>query len=496
MADDVPMRILYIDIDTLRPDHLGCYGYHRNTSPNIDRIAAEGVRFDNYYCSDAPCLPSRNALTSGRFGIHTGVVNHGGLCADPRPEGTHRAFRSTYGTTTLPARLLWADLHTAYIGGFGDRHSAWQFYAGFREIHDTGMGGMESAEDVTPTALDWIERRGKEDNWYLQVNYWDPHTPFRVPDDFGNPFKDDPLPGWCMPELIEQHRKLPGAHTLQDITMYNNVIDRTRYPRQPGEVRNMDELRELIDGYDCGIRYADEHVGKLLDALDAQGVLDDTVLIVSADHGENYGELGIYAEHGTADHATCRIPMIIRWPGKYKGAVDSGLHYNLDLAPTLAELLGVDAPEIWDGQSYAPALTDGTDCGRDYLVLSQCAHVCQRSVRWGDWLWMKTWHDGFRLFDEEMLFNLKDDPFESVNLAATHSTLCKEARAKYDEWRRQMMDTMPAGWGDPLDTVLAEGGPYHARGALKEHHYIERLEQTGRGEHLAELKKRHPREFE
>lgn len=71
------MRVLYIDIDTLRPDHLGCYGYHRDTSPNIDRIAVQGVRFDNCYASDVPCLPSRTAPISGRFRIHTGVIVHG-----------------------------------------------------------------------------------------------------------------------------------------------------------------------------------------------------------------------------------------------------------------------------------------------------------------------------------------------------------------------------------------------------------------------------------
>ena len=72
------MRIVFFDLDTLRPDHLGCYGYFRNTSPNIDSIAREGVRFDRYYCSDAPCLPSRSALQSGLFGIHNGAVGHGG----------------------------------------------------------------------------------------------------------------------------------------------------------------------------------------------------------------------------------------------------------------------------------------------------------------------------------------------------------------------------------------------------------------------------------
>ena len=72
------MRIIYIDVDSLRADHLGCYGYHRNTSPNIDAIARRGVRFSDCWASDAPCLPSRTALYSGRFGIHTGVVGHCG----------------------------------------------------------------------------------------------------------------------------------------------------------------------------------------------------------------------------------------------------------------------------------------------------------------------------------------------------------------------------------------------------------------------------------
>ncbi|MEA2068864.1 MAG: sulfatase, partial [Verrucomicrobiota bacterium] len=440
------MRILYLDIDTLRPDHLGCYGYHRNTSPNIDRIASEGVRFENYYCPDAPCLPSRSALMSGRFGIHTGVVNHGGLCADPRPEGRERDFLSQYGVTTLPAMLTGQGLHAVYIGGFADRHSSWQFYAGFREIHDTGKRGMESAEDVSPTALDWIERRAKEDNWYLHINYWDPHTPFRAPADFGNPFENDPLPEWCTPELIEEHRKLPGPHTIQDISMYDNVTD-PQYPRHPGEVRDMKEMRKLIDGYDCGIRYADEHVGQILAALEKQGVLDDTIIMISSDHGENYGELGLYAEHGTADHATCRIPMIVRWPGCKQGHIDNGLHYNLDLGPTLAELMQFKAPALWEGRSYAPAVMEGAGCGRDSLVLSQCAHVCQRSVRWDDYIWIRTWHDGFHLFDKEMLFNIKNDPHETANLVESRPELCAEARGKYEAWHEQMMETMPAGWG-------------------------------------------------
>ena len=99
------MRILFLDLDTLRPDHLGCYGYARRTSPHIDRIAAQGTRFDSYYCSDAPCLPSRAALMTGRFGIHSGVVGHGGTAADLRLEGASRRFRDMCDVANLPSVL-------------------------------------------------------------------------------------------------------------------------------------------------------------------------------------------------------------------------------------------------------------------------------------------------------------------------------------------------------------------------------------------------------
>ncbi|MDP6779503.1 MAG: sulfatase-like hydrolase/transferase, partial [Candidatus Latescibacteria bacterium] len=145
------MRVLMLDLDTLRPDHLGCYGYRRNTSPNIDRIAADAVRFDNYYCSDAPCLPSRAACFTGRFGIHTGIVGHGGTAADMRLEGTERGFKDCLPRETLPALFRRQGLRTVSISPFAERHSAWWFYAGFNEIHNTGKSGGEIADEVTPT---------------------------------------------------------------------------------------------------------------------------------------------------------------------------------------------------------------------------------------------------------------------------------------------------------------------------------------------------------
>ena len=117
------MRILFIDIDTLRPDHMGCYGYGRNTTPNLDEVAREGVRFENYYCSDAPCLPSRAALISGMFGIRNGAVGHGGTAADRRLTGADRDFQDAADTQNLTHVFRRAGLHTVSFSTFAERHS-------------------------------------------------------------------------------------------------------------------------------------------------------------------------------------------------------------------------------------------------------------------------------------------------------------------------------------------------------------------------------------
>ena len=481
------MRILYLDLDTLRPDHLGCYGYNRNTSPNIDTLAKQGVRFENYYTSDAPCLPSRSALFCGQLGIHTGVVGHGGTAADPRVQGYSRRFRTNASTTAWMSMLRKAGFRTVSISPFAERHSAWWFYTGFNEMVNTGKGGIERADEITPHALDWIKRNAEQDNWFLQVNLWDPHTPFRTPMEYGNPFENEPPPSWMTEEIIQAHRASYGPHSACEPIHLDEPKD---YPhlRVPTSIRSHADWKRWIDGYDTGIRYMDDHIGRILNALDDQGVLDDMVVMVSSDHGENQGELNIYGDHQTADHCTSRIPMIVRWPGMQIGTVDREFHYNLDLPPTMAELLGQDAPPVWDGKSYAQTLRDGSACGRDYLVVSQCAWSCQRSVRFGPWIMIRTYHDGFKDFPPQMLFNVEDDPHETSNLAGEHPEIVHQAEAMLGQWHADMMSTSQST-EDPLWTVMREGGPFHTRGELET--YCKRLRATGRGHHADELEAQH-----
>jgi arylsulfatase A-like enzyme len=162
------------------------------------------------------------------------------------------------------------------------------------------------------------------------------------------------------------------------------------------------------------------------------------------------------------------------------------------LAPTFAELFGREPEPVWDGQSFAPVIERGQDCGQEFLVISQCTHVCQRSVRFGDYLYMRTYHDGYHLFPDEMLFNVAQDPHEQTDLAQQEPQNVREGVYLLNQWHDQMMKSMDSD-RDPLWTVMQEGGPFHARGQLKK--YCQFLEERGMHEAVATLHQKHPQEF-
>ncbi len=499
------MNILYIDIDSLRPDHLGCYGYHRATSPNIDAIAEEGLRFTNCYTPDAPCLPSRTAMTTGRFGIHTGVVNHGGVASQPFNWGRDRGFHCGLTETNL-ARLLShpKKYRTVAFSPFAQRHGAWHWYAGFQEMHNSGYHGMETANWISPDVVDWIERKGDDEKpFFMWVNIWDPHTPYRTPAEMENPFKDDPLPAWYNEDIRREHWGKPGPHSAQETNGFD-LWDQATYdelggwmeaiPRlQPNAIDSMDEARRMFDGYDMGVAYADLHIGKIIQALKDKGIYEDTAIIISSDHGENLGELWVYGDHQTADQCTSRLPMIVRWPGltdNYAGQTDDRLIYNVDIAATILELCDRDVPTVWDGQSIAGDLQSGTlnHPHRDHLVLSQLAWCAQRAARWDHYLYIQTYHDGFHDYPDDMLFDLEADPHEQHNLADDHPELVIRGQAILNTWLTDCLKTATHGQ-DPLWTVMHEGGPLHVRDEGPT--YLKRLMATGREESARRLGDKH-----
>ena len=486
------MRLLYLDIDTLRPDHLGCYGYARRTSPNIDALAARSIRFDGVHASDTPCLPSRTALLTGRFGIHNGVVNHGGTDAEPAIDGPSRGFWARLQTQGFPSKLKAAGLHTVSVSSFAQRHSAYHWYAGIDEALNVGKFGLETADEVFAIASDWLARKGRSDDWYLHVHLWDPHTPYRAAASYGDPFAGDPTPAWLTEEVRAQHWNGCGPHSARECSGYApNDAMRSLFPRQPQQIDSMAAVRAMFDGYDLGVRVADEYVGRILNQLADLGVLDDTAILVSSDHGETLGELNVYGDHQTADSFVSRIPLILHWPDLGDagvGQVREALHYQIDVTATIVELLGQRVPDSWDGASFAASLRAGRDEGRDHLVVSQGAWTCQRGVRFGDFHYVFTWHDGFHLFPDELLFDLRADPHEQHDLIETRDDVARAARALLQGWTEAAMPTAAYG-RDPIRHVLEEGGPFHTRGRLEA--YVQRLRATDRAPLAERLLARH-----
>jgi arylsulfatase A-like enzyme len=274
-----------------------------------------------------------------------------------------------------------------------------------------------------------------------------------------------------------------------------NDFDNPNFPRHPGKVSTMAQMKTFFDNYDCGIKYTDDQVGMIVNLLKEQGIYDDVCFVITSDHGENMGELGLYAEHGTADEPTCHIPMIIKWIGGASGMVDREFHDNTDLCPTVSELLGVsvDGGYRYDGISYAQTVKEGAKQGRENLVLTQCAHVCQRSARFGDYIYIRTVHGGGHLYDDEMLFNVKEDPHQLRNIVKERPDLAAQGAKIILDWVDAQMKVSIYDT-DPMWTVMREGGPEHARGEIGA--YMKRLEGTARDYGVAALAEKYPWEVD
>lgn len=230
------------------------------------------------------------------------------------------------------------------ISPFPSRHDAWHVLDGIREYIDPGRNGMDRADEIYPLVESWLDEHAANDDWFLHVNLWDPHVPYDTPMEYGNPFADDPPPKWVTEDTIAEHYDGYGPHSAREVhgvpPGFGGTLD---LPRVPDEIASLEDFDQYVDGYDVGIHYMDHYVGKIIDRLREAGVFEETLLIVSADHGEQMGELNVYGDHQTADEATTNVPLIVRGPGVEPG-FDRDLHYQVDLPPTIAELLDAEPP--------------------------------------------------------------------------------------------------------------------------------------------------------
>jgi choline-sulfatase len=449
------VRIIYFDIDCLRPDHLGCYGYHRPTSPHIDAVAREGVRFDRYYCANSPCLPSRTAWSSGRFGIRNGVCsNHG---AGARFVLRTRRYGGPEADNDVLMRHLRAHGYdTISFSNFADRHNAMWFMRGWTEYHTPNLkGGAETAEEVNEPLLYWLKRNGRRENYVLHVNYWDAHRCYKMDPSWADRFAGIPVEqAWPDEAALQAHQRIEGPFTAGG--QFRDGV--SPYPLMPGAVTSRTEFEHMVTGYDAAIAYVDHHLGLVLEELDRQGVLEDAAILISADHGDAFGEHGIYSDHVCADECIHHIPLIVRWPGvSTAGTASDALLYNVDLGPTLCDLVGLPAPVDWDGATFKENLVGRAGLDRKFLVWDCGLYAVQRAVRTRTHLMLRTYDAYGYPFEAVELYDIAADPYQTHNL-------CDEQPDIVGRLSRHMADWTQAQWAkghsipDPLLEVLHERG--------------------------------------
>jgi len=354
---------------------------------------------------------------------------------------------------SFPRQLRRAGFDTISFSNFADRHYGMWFAHGWSEMHTPNLKrGGETAEQVNAPLLRWLKHNATRENYLLHINYWDAHRLYKMDPSWADRFADTPPPDWPDEEAFERLNRITGPFTgTGQFRDHRSLV-----PLMPGKITNRKEFVHAVTGYDAAIAYVDHHVGIVLEELDRQGVLEDAVVLITADHGDAFGEHGIFTDHVCADACIHHIPLIVRTPGVTPpGGTDDAMLYNVDLSPTLCELLGAEIPAGWDGRSFGENLRGRKGLRRDALVWGHALYTVQRAVRTGRHLVIRTYDAYGYPFEPVELYDMQADPYPTRNLRDEQPQTVAECQHIMDVWvseQRAAPDTI----GDPFEAVLAE----------------------------------------
>ncbi|MEZ6072124.1 MAG: sulfatase [Pirellulales bacterium] len=423
-------NVLFLISDDLNT-RIGCYGDELVTTPNIDRLAARGVRFDHAYCQFPLCGPSRNSMLCGLYPNSTGILANAQIFRQTIPShlSLPQAFRlqgyfagrigklyhynvpRSIGTNGHDDPGSWElelnpagcdrlieepDIFTLQPGSFGGTLS---WYASPR-------GDLLHTDGLMASDAEWVlERcaRHRDRPFFLAVGFFRPHTPYVAPESYftGYPVADMPL----VTGVEEDQRDIPPLGLASHKKEHELLTDDLR--------------RQAKQAYFSSISFMDAQVGRVLDALERLGLADDTIVVFTSDHGYHLGEHGLWQKMSLFEGST-RVPLIIAAPGKARqGTVVASPVGLVDLYPTLTELCGVPAPANLQGQSLTAMLNNPDEPGRGWAL----SHVRRgrgndqdkhgytiRTPRWRYTEWDEG-RAGRELYDHD------NDPEELTNLA-------------------------------------------------------------------------------
>lgn len=397
-----PVRpnIVLITLDTTRADHLGCYGYERETSPRIDELAGESLVYERAFSTSSWTLPAHASLFTGKF-----TTSHGARydptgplrlldAIDGRPEWEiYRARGLAPDETTLAGLLSEAGYATGAVVAGPWMKTPFGLNSGFHIYDDDGIGSLVGrlAENVTDRAVDWIdETRGP---FFLFLNYYDPHTPYGAPGDWATHF-------------------LPPGTDASDLSARPHT------------------LKEEIALYDGEIRYMDFHVGRLLDHLRERGLYDNAWIIVTADHGELLGEQGLRGHGKFLFQPELHVPMIVKQPAEPARGRSTGPIQLVDVLPMICTRLGVPIPS--DVQGQVPGAITHPIVAETYplQVLTPRGHW--RAVIDGTtkFLWNSQ--------GDHLMFDLRADPGEENNLVAGDNETARSLQLRLHEYLNRL----------------------------------------------------------
>ena len=405
-------NVIHIVVDSLRYDHLGVYGYERDASPNIDAFADNAVVFDDHISQCSWTLPSHATMFSGLYPSAHGV--------------DHNFERIRDDATTLALVLQQAGYQTAGFSCAPLLEKRYGIQRGFDTYDDTLSSDTKKKSWRTITSrkmvnkvLDTIENREK-DRFYVFMHMWDVHYDYNPPTAY------------------------EGTYTAGydgDIEPFHWVKDREQRPVPPQ--RDQDYIVGL---YDEELLWVDHSLGRLFDKLDKMGIMDETVILITSDHGEEFWEHGLTCHNHSLYEDQIHVPFILAVPGQQGQVRVPCRTAMVDLFPTVLDLAGVDAPPDWPLQGYSmlPLIRGERECDTERPILSETVWSRHGSALNGKKGYEIAMYRGRYKISrrlepptQDFLFDLEEDPREYRNLRDSHPELFEEMSLQMNEMARQ-----------------------------------------------------------
>jgi arylsulfatase A-like enzyme len=339
------INVLLLTVDALRPDHMSSYGYQRYTTPAIDAMATRGVVFDQAYTYWPKTRGSFAAMFTSLYASQHGL--------------TVRDRDLPDFNQTLAEILQEAGYRTAAAIDNGNLDASLGFSQGF-DVYEQAWLKAESEADrtehITEFAVNFLKDETDSRPFFLWIHYVNPHAPYDPPQ-----------------ELLEEYRSdglIPRGRELNPVVGYHGGINRNLY------VEGENHLGDYYDRYDAEIRFADGHIGRVLEALEASRHKGKTLVVFTSDHGESLGEHDYYFDHGFDLFNPClRIPLILYFPGIVpEGGRNQAAATTLDIFPTILDLAHVSFPPELQGTSLVPLLNKSKDKLHDKLLFQNDQH--------------------------------------------------------------------------------------------------------------------------